>query len=102
MTAAYTTDGRQVRQTMTYKPDEGMTPKQIEREANKRAVLFEQECIKGQVITAVKFQTLAEELLNTYAKQNLRQSTYEGYLKYVKRVYSAIGHMNHTKTSLHI
>ncbi|MCL1823888.1 MAG: site-specific integrase [Oscillospiraceae bacterium] len=93
VSCGYDTSGKQVIQSLTWKPNENMTARQIEKEAQKQAMLFEQECLKGATATAVKFQTLAEEWFGTYAKQNLRLSTYEGYQKYEKRVYSAIGHL---------
>lgn len=34
-------DGQQIVKSMTYKPDKGMTAKQIEKEVNRQAVLFE-------------------------------------------------------------
>ncbi|MCL2639075.1 MAG: site-specific integrase [Oscillospiraceae bacterium] len=70
-----------------------MTTAQIKKEVQRQAVLFEEKCKQGQETIAIKFQALAEEWLKTYAKQNLRHSTYEGYLKYEKRIYSAIGHL---------
>lgn len=33
--------------TMTYKPEPGMTAKQVEKELNRRAVQFEDECKNG-------------------------------------------------------
>jgi integrase len=42
-------DGKQVVQSMTWKPEENMTAKQIEKELNRQAILFEQDCKKGQV-----------------------------------------------------
>ena len=35
--------GQQIIKSMTYKPEKGMTPKQIEKEVNRQAVLFEEQ-----------------------------------------------------------
>ena len=48
----YTVDGKQVVKSMTYKPREGMSEKQIEKEVRRQAVLFEESCKKGQAVTA--------------------------------------------------
>lgn len=40
----YDVDGTQERQRMTWMPEGGMTPEQIEKELNRQAVLFEEEC----------------------------------------------------------
>ena len=42
--AGYTVDGKQVRPSMTWKPEPGMTEKQIERELNRQMVLFDEKC----------------------------------------------------------
>lgn len=36
--------------TMTYKPAPGMTAKQIEKELNRQAVMFEEQCNNGFVL----------------------------------------------------
>lgn len=40
----YTTKGKQVRQSMTWKPTPNMTQKQIEKELERQKVLFEEQC----------------------------------------------------------
>ena len=40
----YDTSGRQVMRSMTWKPKPGMTEKQIEKELNRQAVLFDEKC----------------------------------------------------------
>ena len=42
VSCGYDTSGNQVVQTMTWKPDEGMSKKQIEKELNRQAVMFEE------------------------------------------------------------
>lgn len=93
VSCGYNTKGEQITQTMTWKPPEGMTPKQAEKEVQKQAVYFEEKCMKGQVTANVKFEDLAEEWLATYAKPNLKNTSYERQLQMRRRVYPAIGHM---------
>lgn len=57
----YDTQGNQVVRTMTWKPTEGMTSRQIEKEVQKQAMLFEEKCLKGQVTANVKFEEFAEQ-----------------------------------------
>lgn len=54
---------------MTWKPDEGMTQRQIEKELNRQAAMFEEAINHGLKTSAIKFQELAH------------------------RVYPAIGHL---------
>ena len=61
VSCGYDVNGDQVVQTMTWKPDEGMSKKQIEKELNRQAVMFEEDVMGGQVTMTKKFQTFAEE-----------------------------------------
>ena len=97
VSCGYDAQGKQVVQTMTWKPDEGMTARQIEKEVNKQAVIFEESCLKGFQTRVVKFEPFAEEWLEEYAKTNLRNTTYERLLQLRDRVYKAIGHLRMDK-----
>ena len=78
---------------MTWKPEEGMTPKLIEKEVNRQAVLFEEKCLKGQVTANVKFEEFAEQWFQEYARLNLKNTSYEKMKQLPPRVYPAIGHL---------
>lgn len=103
VSCGYDVNGKQKFQQMTWKPAEGMTPKQIEKEVNRQAILFEEKCLKGQVTATIKFETFAEQWFEEYAKVNLRSTSYERMKKLTSRVYPAIGHMRLDKiTGRHI
>lgn len=89
----YKADGTQVTRRMTWTPDEGMTEKQIEKELQRQAVLFEEDCKRGQIASAVKFEAFSEEWFENYAKLNLKSTTYTRQWQLTKRVYAAIGHI---------
>lgn len=92
VSCGYDTSGNQVVQTMTWKPADGMNKKQIEKELQKQAILFEDKCMKGQVTANIKFQDFAEQWFEEYAKVNLRPTSYARMRQLTKRVYPAIGH----------
>lgn len=92
VSCGYDTSGNQVIQTMTWKPADGMNKKQIEKELQKQAILFEDKCMKGQVTANIKFQDFAEQWFEEYAKVNLRPTSYARMKQLTKRVYPAIGH----------
>lgn len=103
VSCGYDVNGKQVVQTMTWKPTEKMTPKQIDKEVNRQAILFEEKCRKGQVTANVKFQEFAEQWFEEYAKLKLRNTSYERMLQLRTRIYPAIGHLRLDKiTSRHI
>lgn len=92
VSCGYDTQGNQVVQTMTWKPAEGITPRQIEKEVQKQAMLFEEKCLKGQVTANVKFEEFAEQWFTEYAALNLRNTSYQRMQQLTKRVYPALGH----------
>ena len=77
VSCGYGVDGKQRNQFKSYKPEPGMTPKQIEKELTRQAVLFEEECKRGQITSAVKFEKFAEQWFEEYAKLNLCSITYK-------------------------
>jgi integrase len=93
VSCGYNCKGKQMVQTITWKPEPGMSAKQIEKEVNRQAVLFEEACNQGYQSVAVKFETFCEEWFESYAKNNLRNTTYERMLRLRPRVYSALGHI---------
>lgn len=93
VSCGYDLNGKQKFQQMTWKPEEGMTPKQIEKEVNRQAVLFEEKCLKGQVTANVKFEEFAEQWFQEYARLNLKNTSYAKMKQLPPRVYPAIGHL---------
>ena len=103
VSCGYDTKGNQIIQTKSWKPDEGMTSKQIEKELQRQTILFEESCKIGQTTASVKFETFAEQWFEEYAKLNLRNTSYERMKQLTKRVYPAIGHLRLDKiTGRHI
>ena len=103
VSCGYDVNGKHKEQSMTWKPDEGMTKKQIEKELNRQAVMFEESVNHGFKTSAMKFQELAEEWFENYAKNALRSTTYERMLQLTHRVYPAIGHLRIDKiTARHL
>lgn len=97
VSCGYDAHGKQVLRSMTWKPDPKLSPKQIEKELNRQAVIFEETCKQGYQGTAEKFEPFCEDWFENYAKPNLRNTTYERLLQLRKRVYKAIGHMRMDK-----
>lgn len=50
VSTGYDSNGKQIRKTMNWRPEEGMTEKQIEKAVNEQAVLFERKVLSGQVM----------------------------------------------------
>lgn len=91
----YDVRGKQKIRTMTWTPDEKMSEKQIEKELNRQAVLFEEQIkSQGGVTGNIKFETFADlRWFPEYAEKNLKPRTYDEMLRKKKRVYPILGHI---------
>lgn len=95
VSCGYSADGtKQITQSMTWKPPRaGMTEKQIQKELNKVAAEFEEQCSRGQVVNSEKFETFCEAWFEVYAERKLKKSNIELCREYTKRVYEKLGHI---------
>ena len=87
--------GKQIRRKMTYKPEPNMTPKQIEKEVQRQAVLFEEQCKNGTVGTdgRMKLNDFFPMYLEN-AKSNLSPVCYVEYQRIFKLFISPmLGHL---------
>ena len=97
VSGGYDAHGRQILHTMTYKPEPNMTAKQIEKEVQRQAVLFEEQCANGQTINNnIRFSDFAKIWFDD-RKGDLRPKTYQRYETMLPRINAAIGHMKLSK-----
>ena len=99
VSCGYDTKGNQVEQSMTWKPDEKMTTKQIEKELQRQIVLFEEACLRGQVVASIKFEDFSKQWFKEYAELKLKTQTIRGYHYLEPRIYKAIGHLRMDKVT---
>ena len=95
VSCGYDQNGRQIRRTMTYKPEPNMTEKQIQKEVQRQAVLFEEQVRNGQVSTdgRLKLADFVPMYLET-AKQKLSPYVYERYTHILDiGIIPALGHL---------
>ena len=94
VSAGYDLNGKQMRIKKTWKPEPGMTKRQIEKELDRQAVLFEELVKSGHYVdSSVKFADFARKWLDEYAKDHLRPTTYRNYTDRLTRINAAIGHL---------
>lgn len=99
----YDAKGKQVCRSTTWKPAPGMTPKQIEKELQRQAVLFEEKCSGQGWGGAVKFETFCKQWFEEYANPTLRLRTVARLHQLEKCTYAALGHIRLDKlTPRHI
>ncbi|HBM98002.1 MAG TPA: site-specific integrase [Ruminococcus sp.] len=87
-------NGKKLGKSKIWIPDEGMTPRQIEKEVERQKVLFEEE-IKNGICpdNKMRFVDFSKRWMEEYAKVNLTIKTYARYEIYLKRINQGIGHL---------
>ncbi len=94
--------GKQIVKSKTWTPAPGMTARQIEKELNRQATLFEEQVNNGLYLDgSIKFRDFAEQWFTDYAAGQLKERTLERYRKLAERVYIAIGHIRLDKLQPH-
>ena len=93
----YDVNGKQIRRTTTWSPekDKHYTPKQLEKELNRRAALFEEECKNGQVTMGgnTKLVDYIPQYLQNI-KIRVAETTYKRYESVINTlIIPALGHM---------
>lgn len=102
VSCGYNLEGKQIRRHTTWKPEPGMTARQIKKELDRQTVLFEERCRSGQVLDGnVTLADFIERWFQDYAEQQLRPTTIAGYRKLLKRTLPAIGHIRLSKLQPH-
>ena len=87
-------EGRQVRHYRTWKPEPGMTARQIEKAVQRAAVDFERELELGyQADNRQTFAQYAEYVMKLKERAGLKPKTLFEYRAQLVRINAAIGHM---------
>lgn len=90
----YDATGKQIMKSMTWRPQPGMSEKQIAKELERQKVLFEEKVKAGHLLDGnIKFKDFAEKWFEDYGKDHLRDRTYYRYKELAERTYTAIGHI---------
>lgn len=87
-------NGTQQVRSMTWKPEPGMSERQIKNELNRQAVLFEDECLNCDISSDISFHDFAEQWFREYAAIRLKPKSIDGYRWMSKRIYNAIGNLS--------
>lgn len=90
----YDYTGKRIRQYMTWIPEPDMTDRQIKKELERQAVLFEEKVKNGTVVdSTIRFADFADKYMAEYAKLYLKPKTVRTYTENLVRIKQAIGHI---------
>lgn len=98
VSCGYDSGGKQIRKSFTWKPKPNMTKRQIEKEAKRQAVLFEEKCRTGQFLDGnITLSDFSERWFKEYAEKQLRNRTVTRYRELMQRIAPALGHIKLSK-----
>ena len=90
----YDYTGKRIRQYMTWTPEPGMTDRQVKKELERQAILFEEKVKNGTVADAtIRFADFADKYMAEYAQLYLKPKTVHTYAENLVRINQAIGHI---------
>ena len=94
VSCGYDIQGKQIIKSMTWKPEKDMTVKQMEKEVQRQAILFEEKCRQGLYFSNnIRFADFAQQWLVDYAEKQLKVKTVARYKELLTRINAAIGHI---------
>ena len=94
VSAGYNISGKQIRHTMTWTPDPGMTKRQIEKELQRQAVLFEERISCSLTHDGnTRLVDFTEIFMRDYAIPMLKPKTAFNYKNTMAQVNIALGHI---------
>jgi integrase len=90
----YDVNGKQLRERMTWMPDRDYTPKQLKKELQRQAVLFEERvrCMETHDGN-MRLAAFTELFLKEYARPNLKAKTAFDYETRLRFINQALGHI---------
>ena len=102
VSCGYRVNGEQIIKTMTYKPLPGMTEKQIQKELKREAVIFEEKCLNGTIMSGnIKLGDFMEKWFKDYGEKQLKAKTFSTYKVLSERGKQALGHIAVSKIRPH-
>lgn len=90
----YDITGKQLRERMTWTPSPGMTPRQIEKELNRQATLFEEQVRYTNTANGnIRLVDFTDLFFKNYANTNLKAKSVHSYKERMARTNLALGHI---------
>lgn len=94
VSSGFDTSGKRIRHRMTYKPEPGMTARQIEKAVQRAAADFERSIEQGFVLDSRQtFAEYASYVLDLKERAGLKTKTLDRYKELLIRINQAIGHL---------
>lgn len=93
VSCGYDINGSQITKSITWTPPPGMTKKNLDKELQRQAFIFEEKCRTGQFLDGnIRFAEFADKWFTDHADKQLRATTVAGYRQLLIPIIQAIGH----------
>ena len=87
-------NGKRINKYLTWTPEPGLTPKQVEKELRLKIAEFELLCSKGLVFDSnMTFANYVDTIWMKKAESEIKPTTFRRYILLLKRILPAIGHL---------
>lgn len=94
VSGGFDTNGKRIRHRMTYKPESGMTARQIQKAVQRAAADFERSIEQGYVLDQKQtFAEYATYVLDLKERDGTKDKTLDRYRELMIRINQAIGHI---------
>ena len=95
VSCGYSPDGKQIRKRMVWTPTPGMTKRQIEKELNRQATLFEERVKTGGVAVdgKIRFRDFLDLFMKNYVQLYRKPNTIARYERDIARIKQGLGHI---------
>ena len=94
VSGGYDINGKQIRHTTTFKPEQNMTEKQKQKALDKFVYEFEEKVkYKQKADSNITFEAFTKQFMENYANTQLAPTTIQRYKSLFKRINIAIGHI---------
>ena len=94
VSGGFDTAGKRIRHRMTYKPEPGMTARQIQKAVQRAAADFERSIEQGYALdNRPTFADYAAYVIDRKERTGTKHRTFTGYKRLLVRTNQAIGHM---------
>lgn len=94
VSSGFDTSGKRIRHRMTYKPEPGMTARQIKRAVQRAAADFERSIEQGYALdNRQAFAEYAAYVLDLKERDGTKAKTLDRYKELMIRINQAIGHL---------
>lgn len=94
VSCGYDITGKQIVKTLNWTPPDGMGARQLKKELDRQAVLFEEKCRDRTAPSgSIKLADYIDQWLTDYAEMRLKGTTIAGYRHFRGRVVAGLGHL---------